>query len=99
MRSLASIIIVMLLAATFASGQTKPRARDLGIPFDGTPGPRNAITDVHGVEVGYTTLISGSGKLKAGEGPVRTGVTAVLPRGKNVFGDPVFAGWYSLNGN
>jgi L-aminopeptidase/D-esterase-like protein len=89
----------MLLAATFVSGQSKPRARDLGIPFDGTPGPLNAITDVHGVEVGYTTLISGSGKLKVGEGPVRTGVTAVLPRGKNVFGDPVFAGWYSLNGN
>jgi len=81
------------------AAQSKPRARDLGIPFDGTPGPLNAITDVHGVEVGYTTLISGSGKLKVGEGPVRTGVTAVLPRGKNVFGDPVFAAWYSLNGN
>ena len=94
-----AIMNLMVLTATFASGQTKPRARDLGIPFDGTPGPLNAITDVHGVEVGYTTLISGSGKLKVGEGPVRTGVTAVLPRGKNVFGDPVFAGWYSLNGN
>jgi len=94
-----AIINLMVLTAAFASGQTKPRARDLGIPFDGTPGPLNAITDVHGVEVGYTTLISGSGKLKVGEGPVRTGVTAVLPRGKNVFGDPVFAGWYSLNGN
>jgi L-aminopeptidase/D-esterase-like protein len=90
---------MMTALATLSSGQSKPRARDLGIPFDGTPGPLNAITDVLGVEVGYTTLISGSGKLKVGEGPVRTGVTAVLPRGKNVFGDPVFAGWYSLNGN
>jgi D-aminopeptidase len=78
--------------------QTKPRARDLGVPFDGNPGTYNAITDVVGVEVGETTLISGSGKLKVGEGPVRTGVTAVLPRGKNSI-DPVFAGWFTLNGN
>ena len=74
-----------------------PRARDLGIPFDGTPGPLNAITDVAGVTVGHTTLISGEGKLKVGVGPVRTGVTAVLPRDK--LDAPVFAGWYSLNGN
>jgi len=97
-----AIIIVMIALASPASAQSapsKPRARDLGIPFDGTPGPHNAITDVQGVEVGYSTLISGSGKLKVGQGPVRTGVTAVLPRGENVFGDPVFAGWYSLNGN
>jgi D-aminopeptidase len=71
----------------------------LGIPFDGNPGPHNAVTDVAGVAVGYTTLISGSGKLKVGEGPVRSGVTAVLPRGSKVFADPVFAAWYSLNGN
>jgi D-aminopeptidase len=96
---LLAIIVVMIALASSASAQSKPRARDLGIPFDGTPGANNAITDVQGVEVGYTTLISGSGQLKVGEGPVRTGVTAVLPRGKNVFGDPVFAGWYSLNGN
>jgi L-aminopeptidase/D-esterase-like protein len=70
----------------------------LGVPFEGTPGPLNAITDVPGVEVGYTTLISGSGKLVVGKGPVRTGVTAVLPRGKN-FKDPVFAGFFSQNGN
>jgi D-aminopeptidase len=89
----------MMTLVSSASAQSEPRARDLGIPFDGTPGPNNTITDVRGVEVGYTTLISGSGKLNVGEGPVRTGVTAVLPRGKNVFGDPVFAGWYSLNGN
>jgi len=75
----------------------KPRARDLGIPFVGTPGPENAITDVKGVAVGYSTLIEGNGKLEVGKGPIRTGVTAILPRGKTY--DPVFAGWYSLNGN
>src|SRR6476619_767712 len=73
------------------------RARDLGIPFDGTPGKFNAITDVPGVEVGYTTLISGEGKMEVGKGPVRTGVTAILPRGKK--DDPVYAGVFSLNGN
>jgi D-aminopeptidase len=76
----------------------KPRARGIGIPFEGVPGPYNAITDVKGVEVGHTTLISGNGKLQVGKGPVRTGVTAVLPRGKEST-DPVFAGWFSLNGN
>jgi len=80
------------------SSGTKPRARDLGVPFDGNPGAYNAITDVKGVEVGHTTLISGSGKLKVGEGPVRTGVTAVLPRGKDSQ-DPVFGAWFTLNGN
>lgn len=73
------------------------RARDIGIPLEGEPGPYNAITDVAGVEVGHTTLIEGEGPLKVGKGPIRTGVTAVLPRGKAY--DPVFAGWYSLNGN
>ena len=77
----------------------KPRARDLGVPFDGTPGKFNAITDVAGVQVGHTTLISGEGKLVVGEGPVRTGVTAVLPRGKDSMNDAVFAGWFSQNGN
>ena len=75
------------------------RARDLGIPFDGTPGKFNAITDVPGVEVGYTTLISGEGKLEVGKGPIRTGVTAILPRGRDAMNDPVFAGYFSLNGN
>jgi L-aminopeptidase/D-esterase-like protein len=70
----------------------------LGVPFDGTPGPFNAITDVKGVEVGHTTLISGEGQLQVGIGPVRTGVTAILPRGKGSR-DAVFAGWFSLNGN
>ncbi|HUI50574.1 MAG TPA: P1 family peptidase [Terriglobales bacterium] len=78
---------------------TKPRARDLGIPFDGTPGPFNAITDVAGVTVGQTTLISGDGKLVVGQGPVRTGVTAILPRGKDTMMNPVFAGWFAQNGN
>lgn len=95
----------MLAAALFlplgngtCAAQNKPRARDLGVPFDGTPGTYNAITDVKGVEVGHTTLISGSGKLVVGQGPVRTGVTAVLPRGKDST-DPVFGAWFTLNGN
>src|SRR5207302_3708447 len=85
-------------AILLGEAQAKPRARDLGIPFDGTPGPLNAITDVQGVEVGHTTLISGEGKLQVGVGPVRTGVTAILPRGTN-FADQVFAAWFTLNGN
>jgi D-aminopeptidase len=87
-----------ILSSLLTAAQTEPRARDLGVPFDGTPGPFNAITDVKGVEVGHTTLISGSGPLKVGVGPVRTGVTAVLPRGKDSL-DAVFAGWFALNGN
>jgi L-aminopeptidase/D-esterase-like protein len=75
------------------------RARDLGIPFDGRPGPFNAITDVAGVEVGYTTLIEGEGKIDPGNGPVRTGVTAIIPRGHDSLNDPVYAGVFSLNGN
>jgi D-aminopeptidase len=90
--------VFLLLAAVSTFAQTKPRARDLGVPFDGTPGPLNAITDVKGVEVGNTTLISGEGKLQVGVGPVRTGVTAVLPRGKKSR-DDVFAAWFTLNGN
>ena len=87
-----------LLIAQLALAQAKPRARDLGVPFEGTPGPLNTITDVKGVEVGLTTIISGEGPLKVGAGPVRTGVTAVLPRGKDS-ADPVFAAWFSINGN
>jgi D-aminopeptidase len=92
------VLAVVFFLFSFASAQSKPRARDLGVPFDGTPGPNNAITDVKGVEVGHTTLISGEGKLVVGKGPVRTGVTAILPRGKNSL-DPVFAAWFTLNGN
>lgn len=87
-----------LLIGVVAFAQ-KPRARDLGVPFEGTPGPWNAITDVKGVEVGYSTLISGSGENKVGKGPVRTGVTALFPRGKARQFSPVYANWYSLNGN
>jgi len=83
-------------SVSFLIAQTKPRARDLGVPFDGTPGALNAITDVKCVEVGHTTLISGEGPKNAGV--VRTGVTAVLPRGKDS-NDPVFAGWFTENGN
>ena len=85
-------------AALSCAAQVNPRARDLGVPFEGTPGPLNAITDVPGVEVGYRTLVSGEGKLQVGAGPVRTGVTAIFPRGKQAV-DPVFAGWFTENGN
>src|SRR5262249_23547150 len=91
-------LILFILAALLLSAAPKPRARDLGVPFDGAPGPLNAITDVKGVEAGVTTLIRGDGELKVGQGPVRTGVTVILPRGKRSK-DPVFAGWFSLNGN
>jgi D-aminopeptidase len=93
-----SLFLIVAMAAVIASSQTKPRARDLGVPFDGTSGPNNAITDVKGVEVGHTTLIRGEGKLVVGQGPVRTGVTAVLPRGENS-NDAVFGAWFTLNGN
>ena len=96
-RALLAALFFSLLLST-AAAQNGPRARDLGVPFDGTPGQLNAITDVKGVEVGQTTLISGSGPLKVGVGPVRTGVTAILPRGHN-FKDSVFAAWFTLNGN
>jgi D-aminopeptidase len=89
---------VLVLSNPFISAESKPRARDLGVPFSGTPGPYNAITDVKGVEVGHTTLISGEGKLIVGQGPVRTGVTAIHPRGKTS-NDAVFAAWFTLNGN
>src|SRR6478736_6568841 len=104
------LVLVLVLALTSSAREpikspppiTQPkivRARDLGIPFEGTPGKLNAITDVAGVEVGYTTLISGEGKLQVGKGPVRTGVTAILPRGHASLNDPVYAGFFTLNGN
>jgi D-aminopeptidase len=93
------LCLVICLQTVVAQTKTsKPRARDLGIPFDGTPGQLNAITDVAGVEVGQVTLISGDGKLVPGKGPVRTGVTAVLTRGKDST-DQVFGAWFTLNGN
>ncbi len=93
-----AFISTLALVAMSAAGADMPvRARDLGIVFDGDPGQFNAITDVGGVEVGFSTIISGEGKLDVGKGPIRTGVTAIHPHGK-VY-EPVFAGWYALNGN
>jgi D-aminopeptidase len=97
MRRLFALIFVGLCYSV--SYAQKPRARDLGVPFEGTTGPFNAITDVKGVEVGYSTIISGSGENIVGKGPVRTGVTAIFPRGKAQKFSPLFANWYSLNGN
>src|ERR1041385_7493481 len=90
-------IITLFICIPLISFAQKPRARELGIPFEGIPGKMNAITDVAGVEVGYSTIISGQGKNVIGKGPVRTGVTAILPRVKT--NNPVYANWYSLNGN
>jgi L-aminopeptidase/D-esterase-like protein len=90
--------LAALLLLAVASPAPRPRARDLGVPFDGTPGAGNAITDVPGVTVGHETIIRGEGKLEAGKGPVRTGVTAIFPRGRDV-DRPVPAAWFSLNGN
>ena len=102
-----SILIALFFGALTAYAQSDrrtavPRARDLGIPLTGTPGKFNAITDVEGVQVGYSTLIAGQGKNVRGKGPVRTGVTAILPRGRTNNGSgrpPVYANWYTLNGN
>jgi D-aminopeptidase len=88
MRMISTLLAVALIGAT-VTAQTKPRARDLGIPFDGTPGPLNAITDVRGLEVGVSTIIKGD---------ARTGVTVIFPRGKES-SDPVFAAWFAQNGN
>src|SRR5213083_1999748 len=113
-KSFTRVVLLLVLAIVLDSSAREPqkspptrpaivskvvRARDLGIPFEGTPGKFNAITDVPGVEVGYTTLISGDGKLEIGKGPVRTGVTAIIPRGHDSLNDPVYAGYFSLNGN
>jgi L-aminopeptidase/D-esterase-like protein len=97
LKSASALVCCLALGTSLATAQGKPRARDLGVPFNGTPGPLNSITDVAGITVGHVTLIEGDGALLVGAGPVRTGVTAILPRGR-VFA-PVFAGWYSLNGN
>ena len=97
MNRIFSIVVIMLICSQ-SYGQ-KPRSRDLGVPFVGTTGEFNAITDVKGVEVGYSTIISGKGENIVGRGPVRTGVTAIFPRGKAKKFSPVFANWYSLNGN
>ena len=94
--ALASVVLFTILLTLNAEAQE--RARDLGLPMEGQPGNLNAITDVGGVEVGFTTLINGAGPLVVGEGPIRTGVTAIFPRGRNNL-DPVFGAWFTLNGN
>ena len=96
MRIYITIFILSIFSIEIYS-QNKIRARDLGIPFNGNPGKYNSITDVEGVLVGHETIIEGDGNLIVGKGPIRTGITSILPRGMNY--DPVFAGWYSLNGN
>ena len=96
MRIYTTILILSIFSIETYS-QDKIRARDLGIPFNGSPGKYNSITDVEGVLVGHETIIEGDGNLIVGKGPIRTGITSILPRGMNY--DPVFAGWYSLNGN
>jgi len=96
--NLSGFLLITVVLTTAVLGQDKVRARALGIPFDGTPGTHNAITDVAGVEVGHVTIIRGEGKMVVGKGPARTGVTAVFPRGR-ASNDPVMSGWYALNGN
>ena len=94
----AVLVAFLIAAAGPVMAQQGARARDLGVPFDGSPGPLNAITDVSGVRVAHTTLIRGEGELRVGEGPVRTGVTVIVPRWEDP-SDPVFSGWFALNGN
>ena len=91
-------VLLTLLITLAAQAQTRPRGRELGIPFPGQTGPHNAITDVAGIAVGHITLIEGEGKLIPGKGPIRTGVTAILPRPRGNW-DPVFAATFNLNGN
>ncbi|MDQ3697800.1 MAG: P1 family peptidase [Gemmatimonadota bacterium] len=93
-----TLVLAATAAFSHATGQGKPRARELGLPIGGTPGPLDAITDVAGVEVGHTTIVAGAGRLVVGKGPVRTGVTVIHPRGKGST-DPVFGAWFTLNGN
>jgi len=95
---LVALALIGIATSRAVAQETSERARELGIPLEGTPGPLNAITDVPGVTVGHTTIVRGSGKLRVGAGPVRTGVTAIFPRGARDLSD-VFAGWFSLNGN
>src|SRR5687768_3538394 len=96
--SIALLAVPAVVTAQADAQRVKRRARALGLPIGGTAGPLDAITDVAGVEVGHTTLVSGSGKLRVGQGPVRTGVTVIHPRGK-ANADPVFGAWFTLNGN
>ncbi len=97
MKALLFLTVLICSSTNLCLAQNKTRAHDLGVPFEGQTGKLNAITDVAGVEVGHRTLISGEGKNVRGKGPVRTGVTAIFPRGKKF--SPVYANCYSLNGN
>jgi D-aminopeptidase len=92
------LLVLAIGLSTSVQAEDTVRARELGVPFTGTPGPLNAITDVKGLEVGQVTLIEGNGALEVGKGPIRTGVTAILPRGKDST-SPVFGGWFTLNGS
>jgi D-aminopeptidase len=92
------LILGVIMHATSADAQERARELGLSAAIGGTPGALDAITDVAGVEVGHTTLVSGEGKLVVGTGPVRTGVTVIHPRGKGN-ADPVFGAWFTLNGN
>jgi D-aminopeptidase len=98
MKSWYVVPVLGVLFGPVILSESPQRARDLGVPFEGKAGPLNGITDVKGVEVGQTTLIEGNGALQVGKGPVRTGVTVILPRGK-ANSEPVYAGWFSQNGN
>src|ERR1700676_869938 len=101
MRARLGLAMVLIVSAVLAPvGRAAPieRARDVGVPFEGTPRPLNAITDVPGVEVGQVSLVSGQGSLKVGVGPVRTGVTIIFPRGREN-SQPVYGGFFDLNGN
>src|SRR5437762_12762122 len=95
---LPTVHIVRSVLVTAGRAAPVERARDIGVPFEGTPGPLNAITDVPGVEVGQVSLVSGQGPLHVGVGPVRTGVTIIMPRGR-ANSQPVYGGFFDLNGN
>jgi len=94
----AAVACLAVAVAGAQGAQARPRGRALGIPFPGKTGPNNAITDIAGIAVGHATIIQGDGVLVPGKGPIRTGVTAILPRPKGNW-DPVFAATFNLNGN
>ncbi len=98
MRVALTLLATLLVCDQGSASEAPLRARGLGVPFEGRPGPNNAITDVAGVEVGQVTRVSGDGALKVGQGPIRTGVTVVLPRGRRD-DNPVYGGFFNLNGN
>jgi L-aminopeptidase/D-esterase-like protein len=98
-RYIAGLVLAASVVTISTGAQPRPRAREIGVPFEGTAGALDAITDVPGVTVGHATIVEGDGPLQVGKGPVRTGVTAVLPRGRASMSTPSFGGWFSQNGN